>query len=330
MAKKKVAPKKKAPAKKGPGKSDFVRAGVSILLLVILIVGVGVLVYRWKGSSGSTPVAPGALKKDRPWSYPSETAPAPDKRTQAAPKPKIEPQKTPEAIPGPLVVPDKVLPRVAIVVDDMGSNLDVARGFMDLSAPLTLSVLPFQAHGEKIASLAKEKGFEVLLHLPMEPDGYPDHDPGPGALFVSMKTDILLETLNKDLLAMPLARGVNNHMGSRMTSSPECLNPIFTVLKKRGLFFLDSRTTSRSQCRESARLLQLPFVENDLFLDNNKDKETISKQVRELIRLAKKRGFAVGICHSHPATLATLARLLPRIRTQVKIVPVSQLARIPE
>jgi hypothetical protein len=232
--------------------------------------------------------------------------------------------------PAPPLPPAKKLPRVAIIIDDLGYDRHLAEKLIQLKAPLTLAILPFSPHRETISRLAEAHQLETLLHLPMEPMEYPDINPGPGALLAGMSADDLLRTLEANLDALPGIKGVNNHMGSRLTAQSEAMYQVFSVLKKRGLFFVDSRTTETSICRPSARLLQLPFAQRDVFLDHSTDPVSIRRQVRLLLRIAYRKGEAVGIGHPNPATLAVLRETLPELREQLEIVPVSQLVRIPE
>ena len=166
-----------------------------------------------------------------------------------------------------------------------------------------------------------------MLHLPMEPVEYPEINPGPGTLLAAMSADELLRVLEEDLRAVPHIRGVNNHMGSRLTARSEQIYQVFSVLKRRGLYFVDSRTTDETICRPSARLFELPFAQRDVFLDHVHEPAAVRRQIRELVRIARLKGEAVAIAHPHPVTLTVLREELPELRRQVEIVPASRLAR---
>ncbi|MCK5838108.1 MAG: divergent polysaccharide deacetylase family protein, partial [Desulfobacula sp.] len=168
-----------------------------------------------------------------------------------------------------------------------------------------------------------------MLHLPMEPMGYPRVNPGPGAILSGMSPDLLLDQLRKDIQEVPYVVGVNNHMGSRLTSHSDQMNQIFTILKKERLFFVDSRTSSASQCEASARLFKLKFAHRDVFLDNLQETAYITGQIKKLIDLAKKHGSAIGIGHPYKATLKALSRELPKLKNTVDIVRASDLTAIP-
>jgi hypothetical protein len=210
----------------------------------------------------------------------------------------------------------------------VGYDRALAEKFMSLDAALTLSILPHSPHQQAIARIAHAQGSEIMLHLPMEPLEYPEINPGPGALLSSMSPDELLKVLEENLQTVPYVKGVNNHMGSKLTTHSEQIYQVFSVLKRRGLFFVDSRTTEASVCLPSARLLQLPFAQRDVFLDHVQDPAFIRKQFRELVRVARNRGEAIGIGHPHSTTYTIFKEALPELRQQVELVPASRLVRI--
>jgi polysaccharide deacetylase 2 family uncharacterized protein YibQ len=163
-----------------------------------------------------------------------------------------------------------------------------------------------------------------MLHQPMEPGNYPDVNPGPGALLTSMTPDALIAQLNENLARIPGVKGVNNHMGSKLTASAAQMRQIFTILKKRQLFFVDSRTTAETLCRPSAELLHLPFAERDVFIDHIQTEKFVRKQLKLLIKRAQKQGYAIGIAHPHPVTLKVLTEMLPELKEAVFLTHASE------
>ncbi len=223
------------------------------------------------------------------------------------------------------------IPRLAIIIDDIGYDKKIAAALWNLDHDITFSVLPFSPFGRYICEKLHAEGAQIMLHLPMEPVEYPHVNPGPGAIFTTMAPDVLLEQLKKDIKAVPYIEGVNNHMGSKLTSDSARMNQIFTILKKDNLFFIDSRTSADSQCRASASLLKIRFAQRNVFLDNFQDINYISGQFSKLIRLAKKHGSAIGIGHPYKATLQALSKKLPGLdKNQVKLVRAGHLAVVPE
>ncbi len=221
------------------------------------------------------------------------------------------------------------LPVVAIIIDDIGFDRKMAYDLGDLDKDFTFSVLPGAPFGKVIAERLHKKGIQIMLHLPMEPVEYPRINPGPGAILADMQPDTLLVQLRKDLGAIPYIKGVNNHMGSRITAMSDKMRQIFTVLKEKHLFFIDSRTSKYSVCRPCASLLQVRFAQRDVFLDNIQSNAYIKKQLKELIHIAIKHGTAIAIGHPYRATYAALKQEIPILKTKVKIVPVSKLVSIP-
>jgi len=217
--------------------------------------------------------------------------------------------------------------RVAIVIDDLGYDGKLARQFLKIEAPLSFSVLPHGTFSKDIAKRVHHAGHELLLHLPMEPKGYPQINPGVGALLTKMNDEELIQTLRESLDSLPYVRGVNNHMGSKFCEYEQKLRPVMQELKNRGLFFLDSRTTSNTQAHRVAQQLRVPSAERNVFLDNIQDPQAIRVQLRRLIQLARLKGEAIGIAHPHEITLAVLREDIPKMTKEgVELVPVSRLA----
>jgi hypothetical protein len=319
MAKQKVTRKKKIRRKSRKNKLFYsspvkIFTGLAILVLLVAIAGLltHFLITPEKPSKPAAPAKsiPAAKKSsaERPTFeiYPSKEVP-----------PVIKPVKPP--------TPDKQLPLVAIIIDDLGYDKKIALKLSKLNAKLTFSILPYSPFQKSIARLSREKGFGVMLHLPMEPLEYPDVDPGPGTLLTSMTPDQLTRQLEKDLDAVPYIRGVNNHMGSKMTAESSQMYQIFSILKKRGLYFVDSRTTAETLCKPSARLFQIPFAQRDIFLDHLVEAQFIRKQLKELVRIAQRNGYAVGIGHPHSLTYQVLHEMLPDLQKKIRLVPASEI-----
>ncbi len=241
-------------------------------------------------------------------------------------KPKVPP---PDPVVKPLPPKTEILPKVALIIDDIGYDVPVSNQLLALDAVLTFAIRPHSPHLNEIARRAHRKGIEIMLHLPMEPMEYPQVDPGPGALFANMSPDQLVKQLTRDLERVPYVIGVNNHMGSKITTISTQMYQVFSILKKRDLFFIDSRTTTATLCRPSARLLQIRFGQRDVFLDHLQTENAIRKQLRRLVRIAEKNGQAIGIGHPHSLTCEVLRRELPALTQRVRLVPASQVVHKP-
>ncbi len=223
-------------------------------------------------------------------------------------------------------VPVPVRPRIAIIMDDLGHDNSSAKSLIDIQLPVTFAILPYATQATSVARLAHQHGHEVMLHIPMEPRGYPAIDPGPSALLQSMDSAKLQNQLRKWLDGMPYVVGGNNHMGSRLTEQTHSMAAVAEVLQERGLFFVDSRTSAASVAAKETRRIGVPTALRDVFLDNVREVPAIARQIRKLAGMARRRGSAVGICHPYPETLAALRQEAEVLRQQgIEVVPVSQL-----
>jgi polysaccharide deacetylase 2 family uncharacterized protein YibQ len=218
-------------------------------------------------------------------------------------------------------------PRVAIIIDDLGYERDLGLAFAESGLPLDLSLLPGAPHREIIVRAASSNGRELMLHLPMEPKNYPEIDPGPGALFVDMGEGEIRQILTEHLDGMPDVRGVNNHMGSQFTERRDKVRIVLDVLRRRGLFFVDSRTTPRTVASEGAREMGVPVTERSVFLDNDLSEGSIELQLARLLGIAQQSGGAVGIGHPHRVTLTVLKERLGKVGRGFEIVPASKLVQ---
>ena len=224
--------------------------------------------------------------------------------------------------------PPETYAKLAIVIDDLGYDGRLASRFLEIKYPLSFSVLPHGTFSASIARRVHEAGQELLLHLPMEPKGYPEVKPGEGALLLSMTDEEFSQTLRNDLDSFPYIIGVNNHMGSRLSENEDKMRLVMQELKNRSLFFLDSRTSTETKAYSVARQLKVPAAERDVFLDNIQNPKAIRSQMNRLIQLARLRGAAVGIAHPHETTLAVLKEEVPSLPGKgVKLVPISMIVR---
>ncbi len=299
--------------KGGPLKANIKKAVFGVFILLVLVVGAGFLANYLLFQKESPPA--------RQVQKPEKKGP-PSKQIIFEVYPKSE-ESFSKTIVKTRKPPDKSLPNVAIIIDDLGYDNDLAKDYLELGIPFTFSVLPFSPFQKSIAMAAHKKGIEIMLHLPMEPDEYPQISPGPGALLTSMIPDKLIEQLNNDIDDIPFIKGVNNHMGSKMTAIDTQMYQIFSVLKKRNLYFVDSRTTAMTICGPSARLFKVPFAERDVFIDHSQAPDFIRNQIKSLVKIADKHGEAVGIIHPHPETYLVIREMLPYLQKRVNLVPAS-------
>jgi len=288
------------------------RVSPATVFFAVLSVALAIALYLKTRPAPPSPAPAPAARSPRP------TAP----RARTAP-PKASPTKSARA-----AIPPGTTGLAAIVIDDLGNELGPAERIASWKAPVAGAVLPGVAYSAAAARALARGGKEVLLHLPMEPAGYPKVRPGPGVILRSQSDAEIVRTLESDLATVPGVVGVNNHMGSAATADPRVMRVVAGVLSDRGLFFLDSRTTDATVAERTAEEASVPAVSRRVFLDDVETEEAVSRQLAELVRRAQEEGSAVAIGHPYPATLTVLEREMPGLAARgVRLVRVGELVR---
>ena len=260
-----------------------------------------------------------------------KTRPAPQAEPpERHPTPRHAVKKRPVALPAPSATPEptasRAVAQIAIVIDDLGNDREAVERIARWPHAVAGAVLPGLPGSVYSARRLAGSGKEVLLHLPMEPDGYPEVRPGPGVILRSDTDERITQIVTDDLASVPGAVGVNNHMGSAATADARVMRAVVRVLAQRGLFLLDSRTTESTVARRVADEASLPAVSRRVFLDAGTTDRAIERAYRDLLARAKQDGSALAIGHPHPRTLDLLERELPRLADQqVRLVRVSTL-----
>jgi len=219
--------------------------------------------------------------------------------------------------------------RVAIIVDDLGDNLPVAKRIMQLPGVLTVAVLPKTPQAKKIIALAKERGFERMMHLPMQAFSRPDLL-GPGALMLDMSAQQLQHTFREDVASLQDIQGFNNHMGSLLSENEEAMRWVMQEAAKQQLFFVDSKTSQQSVAEKVAAQYGVPVTARDIFLDHQSEGISLVGQWQKAINIARKRGQVVVICHPYPGTVEFLERQLSSLPPDIELVPASTLTSASE
>jgi polysaccharide deacetylase 2 family uncharacterized protein YibQ len=217
-------------------------------------------------------------------------------------------------------------PKVAIVIDDIGWSTRAIPIYESINRPITFAILPGRPHTKSVYQRWKNR-FEFILHMPMEPIGYPDDDPGAMALMTSMGQDEVRSHLLTILDRYPRVAGINNHMGSKFTQDRALMDVVMSVLNEKNMFYMDSRTSPESVAVPAAKSNGVPVISNDVFLDNRKSRDYIRNQLNELVQTARDHGTAVGIGHFQSVeTARVLKERMPYYaETGVDFVRLSQL-----
>lgn len=217
--------------------------------------------------------------------------------------------------------------RIAIVIDDWGYRLDNLKIAAGIKQRLTCAVLPGLKNSPEVAQKLHKFGFEVILHLPMEPKGKFNLEKN--TITEDMGPRQIRDILRADLKELAFAKGVSNHMGSRITEDAGQSRVVLLEVKKHRLYFLDSFVTAKSVCQALAKKTGIRFAKRDIFLDNRDDPAYIKGQLEKLKEFARKHGVAVGIGHDRKTTLLVLKEMLPQLAKEgYKFVFVSEIAKV--
>jgi len=310
-----------------PGGSRY--AALAILTVLCIVVGAYVLFAPKRTiAPPETAVFPSAT----PVLIPHKTAPPAHIPTPEAPQ---KPEKAPPAVitphevkqppPGPQVAGSGQL---AIIIDDMGTTLQEARSLANIGVPLTFSIIPGLNRYREVEAFAASSGIETMIHIPMQSKEWPGRRLESNGLLVSMSDSDIAERMEGFVRSLPKAAGANNHTGSEFTEHEDKMRAVLETLKGRGLYFVDSVTSPKTVGVRLAKELGLKSGRRQVFLDNEQDGTYILGQLNQAVRLAKRTGSAIAICHPHPVTIRTLEAALPGLAKQgITFVPVSRLMR---
>ena len=216
--------------------------------------------------------------------------------------------------------------RLAIIVDDCGTDMNTVRALLNINIPFSFAILPEKPFSSDILSLVNSKKRIAMLHLPMEPMDKSQMSEGTRTIQVGMSSKDQVKLLQKHLNGLFGVAGVNNHQGSRATADEKTMTTILKELQKRDLFFVDSRTSSKSVAKDKALELGVSTARNDVFLDNSSDVEEIRKQIYKAMELAHKQGTAIAICHARVNTVKCWQKYGEEFKaTGITFVPVTEL-----
>jgi hypothetical protein len=221
------------------------------------------------------------------------------------------------------------LPRIAIIIDDLGYQLEAGHRAINLPGPVACAILPSTPRAKKLAEAAFANGKEVLLHLPLEPVSQ-DTQADPGVIMLDMSREEFAATFSADLSSVPHVIGVNSHRGSMLTRHPGHMGWLMEELRAHGsLIFVDSYTTHKSVALQLAHERGISAVKRDVFLDPDQSPMTLAREFGRLKKLATKNGAAIGIGHPYPSTLAFLERELPELVDDgIELISISEIVML--
>ena len=220
----------------------------------------------------------------------------------------------------------QVTGRLAIVIDDAGRDLDSQHIYEQMGIPLTLAVMPDQIHTRDAALSWRAHGLPVILHQPMESVSGIGMEPK--VILTSMSDAAIRQMLRDSLSQLPEAIGINNHQGSKATIDARTMDIVMNELHHRGLFFFDSHTNSTTAADKAAKTYGVPYVRNDLFVDNSASVSDICAMIQEGADRAKKKGTYIIIGHCRPHTAEAFRQMVPKLKAQgIEFVYLSSLKK---
>lgn len=216
--------------------------------------------------------------------------------------------------------------KLAVIVDDCGYDMSSVRTLLNTGLPLNFAVLPYKPYSSDVLEMIKSDGRVAILHLPMEPVDRSAMSEGSSTICTDMSKDKILELTRKAINSLPGVSGVNNHQGSKATADSATMTTVLQELRNKDLFFVDSRTSSKSVARDKAVAMGVPTARNDIFLDNSSDVQAIRKQIYKAMDIAEKNGSAIAICHARPNTAKAWSMYAEEIKnTGIELVPITDL-----
>lgn len=257
--------------------------------------------------------APSSVKKTEP----TKAAPAKSGKSEARANGSSEkalPAKAASILPPKENAGGQVTGRLAIVIDDAGRDLDSQHIYEQMGIPLTLAVMPDQIHTRDAALSWRAHGLPVILHQPMESVSGIGMEPK--VILTSMSDAAIRQMLRDSLSQLPEAIGINNHQGSKATIDARTMDIVMNELHHRGLFFFDSHTNSTTAADKAAKTYGVPYVRNDLFVDNSASVSDICAMIQEGADRAKKKGTYIIIGHCRPHTAEAFRQMVPKLKAQ--------------
>ena len=223
---------------------------------------------------------------------------------------------------------DRNKPRIALIVTDMGMMArNTRRAIAEMPPEVTFAFSPYAPNLIEWGEEARRNGHEVLLMIPMEPENYPQNDPGPLSLLTSYSTKENVGMLRASLGTLTGYVGIINHMGSRFTAAADSLRPVLDELQSRGLMIVDSRASQFSRAVNMARAIGLPSAYNNRYVDDNLSADAIAAELTELENYARATGSAVGVAHNYPVTINAVDRWAAGLEARgIVLVPVTSIA----
>ena len=225
--------------------------------------------------------------------------------------------------------PDSYLGTLCLVIDDFGyAYNETVEEYFSMERDFSIAIIPGHYYSQIIGQKADSLGFEIILHMPMEPYNYDSHSEKSFILSESLNAYEVEERINLAFLEIPYAVGMNNHQGSKATANLQLMKNVARSLKKLNKFFLDSFTNPESRGFITMRRFGVKTELRQVFLDHIEDTLHIQNQLDSLVSLSHNMDVAIGIGHVKPMTLQILKQEIPKLKSQgYKFVSLSEIVR---
>jgi uncharacterized protein len=219
--------------------------------------------------------------------------------------------------------------KAAIIIDDFGGGTGGVRDFLEGDIPITAAVMPFTENSKEHAEWAHKNGFEVMVHLPMQPKKGKRSWLGPKPITVDLSHKEVKQRVKEALKSVPYAVGLNNHMGSLAVEDEEVVRAIVEVAKEKKLYIVDSGTSPKSKFPQIAKEMNVPLLKRDVFLDDISSSSHVRKQMNRLAKITEFTGRGIAIGHvgitGKVCSVGIFQSMDDFKRRNIKIVPASQL-----
>ncbi|MBU5436556.1 divergent polysaccharide deacetylase family protein [Tissierella sp. MSJ-40] len=222
---------------------------------------------------------------------------------------------------------------IALVINDLGNNGEGIEELMKLDIPITGAVMPFLEYSKIDSEKCYNAGMEIILHLPMESESGPISWSGPNPITCAKSNEEVRKNVEDGIKEIKWAKGINNHMGSRVMKNERIMKEVLKVAKEKGLYFLDSRTGEYSVAERLTKELDIVYFYRDIFLDNSKREQDIVDSMEKLGQIALEKGYAVGIGHvggqGGKITIEVIDKMSKKLQEQgIEFIYLSQIEKL--
>jgi polysaccharide deacetylase 2 family uncharacterized protein YibQ len=219
---------------------------------------------------------------------------------------------------------EKAIPKISLVVTNLGTNKTLTEEALKLPKKITLGFSAYTTTLKPLFDKAISSGHDVLIYLPFEPKDYPASDPGPYAILQENPTDKNIGTIQSIIAGFNGIKGVYANYRESLSSNQKSFLPIVEDITQKNLLIFLGRDISN----DSPNFLEKykSVIGGNVVIDIIPDEEAIKHSLANLVAIAKAKGFAVGYINTYPVTIRALTNWMMNVESsEVEIVPISEL-----